>query len=111
MVFIPKPGKASYDNVIAFRPISLNSLVIKTLERVVLTEIEETHLTKIPMNTNQQTFQKGSTCDSALSDMVDGIESAILRGQYALGIFLDISGASDNLSPASAIPGIKAKNG
>jgi hypothetical protein len=35
--------------------------------------------------------------------MVNEIEKSILRGQYASGIFLDISGAFDNLDPGAAI--------
>ena len=35
--------------------------------------------------------------------MVDKIESAILRNQYALAVFLDIQGAFDNIKPSSII--------
>ena len=34
--------------------------------------------------------------------MVNNIEKSILRGEYALGVFLDISGAFDNLDHNSA---------
>ena len=61
------------------------------------------------LNINQHAFRKGSSCDSALSDMVDGIESSILCNQYALGIFLDIKGAFDNLNVESSIRGMERK--
>ena len=38
--------------------------------------------------------------------MVDDIEKSILRGEYALGVFLDITGAFDNLSLTSATSGM-----
>ena len=34
--------------------------------------------------------------------MINNIEKAVLRGQYALGVFLDISGAFDNLDLEAA---------
>ncbi|XP_063994255.1 uncharacterized protein LOC135171557 [Diachasmimorpha longicaudata] len=41
VVFIPKPGKCSYDNAKAYRPISLSSFLLKTLERLVDRHIKE----------------------------------------------------------------------
>ncbi len=109
VIFIPKPGKATYEEAKSFRPISLTSFMFKTLERVVLNEIEEKYLTKNPINRNQHAFRKGSSCDSALSDMVNDIESSVHRQKYAMGVFLDISGAFDNLSVNAAIRGMRRK--
>jgi retron-type reverse transcriptase len=39
--------------------------------------------------------------------MVDNIESAILRDNYALGVFLDAAGAFDNLSIEASIRGMQ----
>jgi hypothetical protein len=44
VIFIPKPGKNNYTDRRAFRPISLMSVLFKTLERLVLWHIEETSL-------------------------------------------------------------------
>ena len=41
--------------------------------------------------------------------MVDDIEKSTLRGEYALGLFLDIAGAFDNLNLASAVEGMSEK--
>ena len=97
VVFLPKPGKPNYNIPKAFRPISLTSILFKVLERITLNEIENTMLNVNPLNRNQHAFRKGSSCDSALSDMVDDIEKSILRGEYALGVYLDISGAFNNV--------------
>ena len=108
-VFIPKPGKDSYDIPKAFRPISLTTFIWKAFERIILNEIETTYLTKNPLSSKQHAFRKGSSCETALSDFTDKIESAIQRDKYALGIFLDIQGAFDNLDPMAAIKGMRDK--
>ena len=102
VIFIPKPGKDNYSKPKSFRPISLTSTIFKVLERVLLNELELTTLMTNPINPRQHAFRKGSSCDSALSDMVDNIEKSILRGEYAVGLFLDISGAFDNVKLSTA---------
>ena len=109
VVFIPKPGRADYSKSKAFRPITLTSFLFKTMERVVLRHLETAHNVHDRLKVNQHAFRKGSSCNSALSDMVDGIESSILRNQFALGIFLDIKGAFDNLNVESSIQGMERK--
>ncbi len=84
VVFIPKPGKEDC----SFRPITLTSFVFKTLEQVVLGYFEDTYNVYDRRNVNQHAFWISSSCDLALSDMVDEIESSILPGHFALGIFL-----------------------
>ena len=107
VVFIPKIGKDDYGQPKSFRPISLTSFLFKTLERVILWELEETSLRDYPMSRNQHAFRKGSGTESALSDMVNQIERAILRGEHAMGVFLDIQGAFDNLPTPAAIKGMR----
>ena len=109
VIFIPKPGKDDYSTPKSFTPISLSSFLWKGLERVVLWEVERTYLSKNPINKQQYAFCKGSSCEAALSNMVNEIERSITRKQYALGIFLDISGAFDNLDPRAATRGMAAK--
>ena len=77
------------------------------MERVILQEVEATTLAEKPLNVNQHAFRKGSSCDSALSDMVNDIEKSIHRDEYALGVFLDITGAFDNLSLEAAEQGME----
>ncbi len=109
VIFIPKPGRRDYSRPKAFRPISLSSYFLKAMERLVLWELEDTVLKSNPLSKDQHAFRKGSSTDSALSDMVDNIERSILRKEFSLGVFLDIQGAFDNLDPASAIKGMKQK--
>ena len=108
-VFIPKPGKDTYDIPKAFRPISLTSFIWKTFERVVLIHVEQDFLSQHPLHKNQHAFRKGSSCDSALSDFVNKVEKGIKRGRYVIGVFLDIQGAFDNLDPEAALKGMSDK--
>ena len=92
MIFIPKAGKDDYTIPKAFIPVSLTSTILKVLERVILNELELTTFKENPI-----------CCDSALSDMVDNIEKSIMKGEYAVGVFLDIAGAFDDLVIPAAV--------
>jgi ribonuclease HI len=109
VVFIPKPGKDDYTNVRSFRPISLMSFLFKTLERLVLWHLEETTLKDYPLHKSQHAFRRSYSTESALTDMADIIERAILRREYALGVFLDIEGAFDNLTPEAILRCLEAR--
>ena len=99
VVFIPKVGKKDYSQVKSIRPISLASFLLKTLERLLLWHIEETCLTRVPFHKNQHAFRSGRSCETALSQFADSVESAILRDKYTLAVFFDIEGAFDNVLP------------
>ncbi len=86
-MFILKQGKDDYTKAKSFRPITLTSHVFKTIEKVILNHLENVYDIHNKLNVNQHAFCKGSSCDSALSDMVDEIESLIFHDQYALAIF------------------------
>ena len=98
-IFIPKMGKDDYAQPRSWRPISLMSFIFKTLERLILWHLEETVLKTHTMHKNQHAFRKGRSTETALSDTVDILESEVLRKGHAVGVFLDIEGAFDNLLP------------
>ena len=106
VVFIPKPNKEDYTIPKAFRPISLTSFLFKVLERLVLWEMEVTCLKDHPIHRHQHAFRHGSSTETALSALVDKIERAVMREEYAMAAFLDISGAFDNLSTEAAVEGM-----
>jgi ribonuclease HI len=101
VIFIPKPGKPDYAERRSFRPISLMSVLFKTLERLVLWHIEEVVLKDKPMHKNQFGFRKGKSTEHALSKAVNFIEKGMNQGNYVLGVFCDISGAFDNVELSS----------
>ena len=97
VVFIPKLGKASYREVKSFRPISLASFLLKTLERLVEFHLKQGILTDLPLHKHQHAYQSGLSTESALHDVVRRIERSLSRKQSALGCFLDIPGAFDSV--------------
>merc|ERR1712095_249786 len=84
-----KPNKPDKANPRAYRPLSLNSFILKALEKV----------PKYPLHKKQYAFQKGKGTDDALSHTVNAIEKGLLRKQYVIAVFLDIQGAFDNIQP------------
>ena len=100
-IFIPKPGKPDYSHKRAFRPISLMSVLFKTLERMVLWHIEEENLKHDPIHRLQFGFRKGRSTEMALSRIVNQIEKGNAQKQFVLGLFCDIAGAFDNVAPES----------
>ena len=108
-IFLPKPNKADYTERRSFRPISLMSVLFKTLERMVLWQLEETALLLNPLHKNQFGGLKGRSTEDALSQIVDTIEHGIGQGKYVCGVFLDIKGAFDNIKYASILGEFRAR--
>jgi len=109
VIYIPKPGKDSYESPRSFRPITLSSFMVKTMERVIQTVVEQTVLPENPLNMNQHAFRKGRSTETALSNVVEFIELSLSKKLFTLGIFLDIQGAFDNVKPTSIVNAMKNK--
>ena len=109
VAFIPKQGKTDYTDARAWRPISLSTFLIKSIEKLVLWQLDELSLINDSLSKDQHAFRAGYSTESALSDFVDSVESSILRQQYALGVFLDIKGAFDNCKHDAIIEQMRSK--
>ena len=107
--FLSKPGKTDYTAKNSFRPISLMSVLFKTLERLSYWHIEETALHNKPYHASQYAFRKGSGCENALSDLVNTIEKATHKGQYCLLVNTDIAGAFNNVSYDAILTAMKKR--
>jgi hypothetical protein len=59
-VFIPKPGRNSYTGPTDFRPISLTSFLLKTMERLVGRYLRDGALAFKPLQPNQHAYQAGN---------------------------------------------------
>jgi retron-type reverse transcriptase len=105
-IFIPKPGKTDYTEPRAYRPISLTSFLFKTLERLVYWHLEDTTLKTHPLSKQQHAFRRGFSTETALSRVINRLEKAVFNGKLAIGVFLDIKGAFDNLSLEGALKGM-----
>ena len=100
VIFLPKIGKGDYSNPKSYRPITLSSFMLKTLERVIQWYILENHIKK-PL-ANQHAYTKGLSTETALSTVMDTIEGALLNGHLCLAVSLDCSGAFDKIKFDSA---------
>lgn len=109
VVFIPKAGNRPIEKPKSYRPISLTSFFVKTMEKLVDYHIR-TGPSKVRLHPKQHAYQKGKSTESALHDLVRNIEKAIEFKEIALCAFLDIEGAFDN-TPHDAIIAAARKKG
>ena len=101
----PNRGKTIIPYHDPFGPITLSNVMLKIMERVVQRELDNTCFRENPLHPMQHAFRTGRGTDTALSDLVDTIEGAFTRKEYALGVFLDIQGAFDNVIPDRVLGG------
>ena len=95
VVFIPKPGKdPSLPK--SYRPISLSSFFLKTIERLVHIYIQSKCEINKPLHHLQFAYQKGKSTELAVHHLIERAETAISQGHIAIAAFLDIQGAFDN---------------
>jgi len=83
-----------------FRPISLSSFFLKTLER--LTDIH-IRLTINPslLSDAQHAYRKGRSTDTTLHSLVFSKERGFRNKEFSLAAFLDIEGAFNNVIPTA----------
>ena len=94
MIFLAKPGKSDFSSAKSYRPITLSTTLLKIFERVLLWEMSD----HIPKHlSNQYAFQACSSCEHAISRVVDVIEASLATRQVTVTLFLDIQGAFDNI--------------
>jgi len=96
--FIPKQGRAAYDQASSYRPISLTSFVLKTLERMCDRYIRDVILKLRPLHRNQHAYQAGKSVDSALHQVVFNVEKSMEFGKKTLATFLDLEGAFNKVT-------------
>ena len=90
VIFIPKPGKNPADPK-GYRPISLSSFILKTMERLVDLYVRE-HLL---LHENQFAYRKGKSTELAIHQLVSKLEKAKTHGNAALCASIDIQGGFD----------------
>ena len=110
VVYIPKVGKKPSDSPKSFRPITLSSFLLKTMERILDRLIRDTFLQEQPLNRNQHAYQEGKSTISALKSVVQEIEKVFTQKEICIGISMDIEGAFDNTKYETIIKGLEAKN-
>jgi len=103
VIFLPKPAKADYADPRSFRPITLSSFILKTLERLVLWHIQDTALRLSPLSRAQTGFRKGHSTELAITRLTHYVEEARRLRSTVVGLFMDIKGAFDNVPMADLL--------
>ena len=90
-----------------FRMITLTSFQLKWLERLVLYHINEDNNVQAMLSTSQYGFRAGVSTETALHEFVRRVEHCLVIKKPALGIFLDIVGAFDNVTFRSFVAALR----
>lgn len=103
VTFIPKAGKDDYSQPKSYRPISLMSFMLKTLEKIVAGEIFSKIKNKL--SPDQHAYTKGKSTLSALHKFQSIIDQNVENPpktvklklkKVCVSVFIDIEGAFDN---------------
>ena len=98
VIFIAKPGKDSYDQPSAYRPISLANYFLKCLERLCAWHVDRSTALH-PIHENQHGFRPDRSTETAASTLLDHVESFVFNKAHCLTVFLDIRAAFDSVGP------------
>ena len=101
VVFIPKPGKKDTTHPKSFRPISLTSFTLKTMEKIVDNHIRTNILNNYPLHCTQHAYLEGRSTETALYQCDSEINSTLASQEACITLFLDMEGAFDNTSHAA----------
>ena len=101
VIFIPKVGRKDYSLAKSFRPISLTSFLLKSMEKIIDHEIRSKVLKASPLHAKQHAYRAGRSTNTALYQLTSEIQNSLDGGEVMLCAFLDIEGAFDNTSHES----------
>jgi hypothetical protein len=87
VVFIPKPGRNSYSGARDYRPISLTSFLLKSMERLVDGYLRDETLALVSLHSNQHAYQAGKSVETARYQLVAQVEKTLDQQGIALGAF------------------------
>ena len=93
-----KAGRGCYSSPKDFRPISLSSFILKTVERLIDRYMRDSLLTKHPLHKTQHAYWVGRSTEITLHTAVSLIETQLEAKGFAIGTFMDIEGAFNHTS-------------
>lgn len=106
VIFIPKPGKPTYDSPKSFRPICLSNYLLKGMERLAVLRMD-VKIKSNPIHSRQHGFRSDRSTETAISEVASYIEKHTMTRQFCVGVFLDIRGAFDNIRPQCVYDALK----
>lgn len=109
VIFLPKANKPS-DQAKSYRPVSLTSFLLKTMEKLLDVHLRNGIEATLPLSNAQFAYRKGKSTELALHKIVTEIERTIQYQDFALGAFLDIEGAFDNTGYDAIMRALSRRN-
>ena len=94
----------------AYRPISLTSFLLKTMEKLCERYIRDIVLKDNPLHPNQHAYTLGRSTDTALHAVASRIERSLDNKESTLGVFIDIEGAFDKTTFPKITAALAEKN-
>ena len=98
VVFIPKAGKKDTADPKSYRPISLTSFMLKSMEKTIDNYIRYEVLEENPLHPCQHAYRAGRSTDTALYQLANLLKDTAENQETALCVFTDIEGCFDNTS-------------
>ena len=81
-----------------YRPVSLLSVLIKLMEKLIREEMSTHLISQNLLSANQHGFVKGKSCATNLIETIDLVSEALNRGFTASIVFFDFLKAFDRVS-------------
>lgn len=104
LIWLLKAGKDNKTTG-AYRPLTLLSVLGKTLERIICARISDT----ITLSENQYGFRKGRGTEDCLHRVLEEVKNRRTRYNFTAMVSLDISGAFDHISWPHAVSELTLK--
>ena len=93
-----KPGKNDYSDVKSYRPIALLNTIGNVLESVLATRISYLVELHHSLPFTHTGGRKSSSAEHAIHHLVENAYTAWNKGNVGSALFLDVTGAFDNVS-------------
>ncbi|GBM06790.1 Retrovirus-related Pol polyprotein from type-1 retrotransposable element R1 [Araneus ventricosus] len=102
IILFPKTGKDP-KQASSYRPIALLLTIGKALEKLIIQRLTYFLETNNRLNNNQHGFREGRSTDTALTSLMDKIQTGKRKGNHVPVLSVDIKGAFDNIQHAAII--------
>jgi ribonuclease HI len=109
VVFVPKAGKEDYLEAKSFRPISLTSFILKTLEKLIDRYLRDVILRASPLSDSQHAYQPGRSTETAIYELTHALEKSMNGDRGSLAVFLDIEGAFDRVPVRTVLRALRER--
>ena len=95
---IPLFKKGHKENIENYRPISINPVFSKVLERIMYNRLYEYFMNNNLLHENQFGFQINNSTEHAILQFTRDIAQNFDNGKFTLGVFIDLSKAVDTVA-------------